>query len=494
MKKQILFLSSLLMIGAGLTFECRGIEGLMRYYKNRTIISNHQLGAEGDSELRLIKKIDHLPTVLREYVLQFLSDTYVASPAPSLRRVRVIQPKTFNKQDKEEILRLQGVNNKGDLFYGHEDDCDERGQRIIFQKNDADQKHVYGYLKDNWKLFTRPNPHFNNGIPLCRSETGSEQFLLGRYDVESQSIVSIGDCQRKEKIYAMNLQAAIVGNKKSLSLLRESQRLPIPRADNVEFSNDVSIDLYSHSIAWSTHSMLENYQCFIKDFDKSEEPLCLTKFQRLYPDSRQRGNVIVQSGILNNGSGDLEARNELYYYVKAQGWKHHLLDLPKKFSENVTIALVAINPLQSAVVCFIAEGNTHFKNPVVIVLRTGVIACDRLAEEAQDKEEVAGESSQMQIPLASTNGSWIAAQCNGSRKSSLGKVILWKVRGVDLDPKCTLEDRCYLNEFRQLYDKAKIKKAYIYLTADVWAKFQELSAKPDCEVPDAWRTRFKAPR
>ena len=93
--------------------------------------------------------------------------------------------------------------------------------------------------------------------------------------------------------------------------------------------------------------------------------------------------------------------------------------------------------------------------------------------------------------VTSRDGKYIAAQLYG------GDILIWKVRGIDLPASCTIADRRALHELDMMYrigqerNKQYNRDYVVRLNPRQWSKFEELSRRPECEVPHDWKRLFR---
>lgn len=427
----------------------------------------------GDEEDKVDAAFEALPEELFGYMGQFPKE--LSSPAPSIRRVRKSVPKLGLHSGN--LLRVRCINDNGDLLYGAKADySDLHGQRMVVQKNSSDQKPTQeysSYLGDNWRFdfsfrFPIAVDYQNGGTVVVQSLTS----IMGRFTMQSGAIEIIGPYEELDYVRAINAQSAIVRDENSIIYwVRGNQRVKIPYSNN-DTLFDATLDALSNRVMWKGPS--RSQKLFIKNFDASQEPI------ELFIGSHASGddfNSFFQRGfLLVTSSYSFNKTVKIRCHLEDIRWQPALV-VSLAFTQKTEVNPIALNETNSLVLCqcSLDSGKLY---PGVMSVKSGAFTSDELQDE----------NIKIDYFLFSPNGRWIVGQCGD------GTVLLWEVRGFDLNKQCTLDDRFHLKEFKALYERAKEKNIQYNLTPEQAKQYNELVSRPYCEVPDTWKARLKLPR
>ena len=278
----------------------------------------------------------------------------------------------------------------------------------------------------------------------------------------------------------------LVGNGQCISLARSSMENSIRR------SLPYNLDPHRGMVVFKTLDGVVQ----IKDMMHSEETIavpCPSWSPRLYYTSiymqSSDKNITVSYMMEENKRAAEKAQDKCFlqqwhYDVESNLWKARTAHPVSPFHELKPFMVNSHNTVAIGIVpnrIMGVSGNLRTK-PYIVRVDTG----ERI-RDVYDKES----SSVPTILMASNNGGYIATQL------VTGDVCVWKVRGSNLSGHCTFTDRIDLRELDQLYRigqerNEKYDRNYVIrLDPTRWGNFQQLSQRPECEVPHDWARLFR---
>lgn len=416
----------------------------------------------------------YAPATVLQNFQEFCPREIMASPAPSLRRVRTFKFKYTQVPDRHRTYpwHLIAVDNSGNLVLSN-----TRFSRsgVAYRANRQEDAPTFITLDDGWTL--QGSYQCDGAIPVRKSYPNGTRVKLGRFDIETRRITELADVEETgfTEIWAMNHHAAIIkipGDDYFYWVRGPAKKLITGTSGLLGIK--MTIDTASDRVIWTTGEKRSTY--YVQDFSNNAHPNCTEYRCKGNNDIAQRKNVVVRKCLHN-----------IYCDVLQAGRWIPMLCYTRNDDES---SLIAINHACTVVFCNTVRTASYPDSaascrasayPMGIILQTGVAFFD-------DPSYFDTHSDEIKNIVVSQNGRWIAA------KWYKGEIWLWHVQGVDIIQNCSWENRIYLDEFRKLYDTAKKLHAYVHLSQELWNKFQELRMNPKNETPVAWNVRFKPPR